>query len=128
MMDEIARMLENRAWTSRGADRTLRYDLDREDGYHLTYDFALTMDGGETVDRRLELTVLVQQLDGRTDTLALTETGDADGNVEADLTIEMPGEMTLERAISGRYTPTKAAPETEPPEGAVVFDMTRRNL
>ena len=128
MMDEIARTLENGAWTSRGADRTLRYDLDREDGYHLTYDFALTMDGGEAVDRRLELTVLVQQLDGRTDTLALTETGDADGNVEADLTIEMPGEMMLERAISGRYTPTKAAPETEPPEGAVVFDMTRRNL
>ena len=54
----------------------------------------------------------------------LQESMDADGRMEASMQCDAAGLMDLEFSMSGRYTEGKTAPETEPPKGAVVVDLT----
>ena len=60
--------------------------------------------------------------------MSLTGTVDDQGNQETVLTMEMFGQLEMDLTASGRYTPAKAAPETQPPEGATVIDLTEESL
>lgn len=116
-----AQLLRDDAWAVSGNDRILHYALE-QDG--VAADFTLTMRGDDVsaYDLSVELSA---DVDGSAPmSIFLQESMDADGRMEASMQCDAAGLMDLEFSMSGRYTEGKTAPETEPPKGAVVVDLT----
>ena len=121
-VDLAAQMLRDEAWAVSGDDRILYYALDM-DGLSAALTLTLTLDGAEASG--LELAVTASAPDGG---MSLTGTVDDQGNQETVLTMEVPGQLEMDLAASGRYTPAKAAPETRPPEGAAIVYLMEESL
>ena len=88
------------------------------------FTFTLTMRGDDVsaYDLSVELSA---DVDGSAPmSISLQESMDADGRMEASMQCDAAGLMDLEFSMSGRYTEGKTAPETEPPKGAVVVELT----
>ena len=117
-VDLAAQMLRDEAWAVSGDDRILHYALDM-DGLSAALTLTLTLDGAEASGLELAVTASAPEALA----LSLTGTVDDKGNQETVLTMEVPGQLEMDLAASGRYTPAKAAPETRPPEGAAVLDL-----
>lgn len=122
-VDLAAQLLRDDAWAVSGNDRILHYALE-QDGVAADFTFTLTMRGDDVsaYDLSVELSA---DVDGSAPmSISLQESMDADGRMEASMQCDAAGLMDLEFSMSGRYTEGKTAPETEPPKGAVVVDLT----
>ena len=122
-VDLAAQLLRDDAWAVSGNDRILHYALE-QDGVAADFTFTLTMRGDDVsaYDLSVELSA---DVDGSAPmSIFLQESMDADGRMEASMQCDAAGLMDLEFSMSGRYTEGKTAPETEPPKGAVVVDLT----
>ena len=122
-VDLAAQLLRDDAWAVSGNDRILHYALE-QDGVAADFTFTLTMRGDDVsaYDLSVELSA---DVDGSAPmSISLQESMDADGRMEASMQCDAAGLMDLEFSMSGRYTEGKTAPETEPPKGAVVVELT----
>lgn len=122
-VDLAAQLLRDEAWAVSGDDRILRYALEL-DGLSAALTLTLSLDGAEASGIEVEGLVSAPEVF----ILSLTGAVDDQGNQETVLTMEVPGQLEMDLTASGRYTPAKAAPETEPPEGTAVVDLMEESL
>ena len=123
-VDFAAQLLRDEAWTVSGNDRILHYAPEL-DGLAADLTFTLTLDGEDVsaYDLAAEVTVTDPE-SGMGLTLAVAEAMDADGGMTANLSMGMGDVMSLTMDMTGAYTQGDAAPDTQPPEGAQVIDLT----
>ena len=122
-VDLAAQMLRDDAWTASGNDRILHYAPEM-DGLAADLTFTLTLDGEDVTAYDLAAEITATDPDsGLAVSLTVAEAMDADGNMTANLSMDMGDILSMTMDMTGAYTQGAAAPETQPPEGAAVVDL-----
>lgn len=122
-VDLAAQMLRDDAWTASGNDRILHYAPEM-DGLAADLTFTLTLDGEDVTAYDLAAEITATDPDsGLAVSLTVAEAMDADGNMTANLSMDMGDILSMTMDMTGAYTQGTSAPETQPPEGAAVVDL-----